>query len=41
MGTCLVVSDALAEQVGRLLNVDEAVIDGEVIAVDETATAVL
>jgi bifunctional non-homologous end joining protein LigD len=28
--------DALAGQVGRLLDVDEAVIDGEVIAADET-----
>ena len=27
--------DALADQVGRLLDVDEAIIDGEVIAVDE------
>jgi len=28
--------DALADQAGRLLDVDEAVIDGEVIAADET-----
>src|SRR5215472_9857707 len=28
--------DALADQVGRLLDVDEAIIDGEVIAVDES-----
>jgi bifunctional non-homologous end joining protein LigD len=28
--------DALADQVGRLLDVDEALIDGEVIVVDET-----
>jgi bifunctional non-homologous end joining protein LigD len=44
-GRCRVISrngnmlsrfDALADQVGRLLDVDEAVIDGEVIATDET-----
>jgi ATP-dependent DNA ligase len=28
--------DALTDQVGRLLDVDEAIIDGEVIAVDES-----
>jgi len=44
-GRCRVISrngnmlsrfDALADQVGRLLDVDEAVIDGEVIVADET-----